>query len=93
MMAKSTIVVFFNLVKTWISKAMFSRLESITSLPNSGVDKLLAQISKQFVNSGACSLSCNSIWFRDIVYAVEESASGRYDIATGWFAFGSDVSG
>jgi len=29
----------------------------------------------------------------ELVYAVEHCASGRYDVANGWLAFGSDVSG
>jgi len=45
------------------------------------------------VNSGAFSLSYMKIQFRELVYGIEDYASGRYDVATGRFAFASDVSG
>jgi len=75
-----------------------SGLESVDLLtylqPNSGVHpfvigKRVATIS----NSRACSLRWKKWNAVQGAYAVEDCALGRYDVANGWLAFGSDVSG
>jgi len=43
----------------------------------------LQVVAKKIENSGPCSLSCNKMWFIELVFAIKEYESGRYDVGTG----------